>query len=167
MRPAQGLCPSTQTRTAPSWLPFSSALARLGNVYGDHPCWLRRLCFPREKMKLDLGGVQGASSRPCWPSLPEGGGSWLLWSGLHNIHKRPLRAVPFEPCFQHGGQQWAGGRWWLALARLLTACVWNVQMFPLGLQLAFKSHLPPTSRLKSGYLGHSPQQRRKPRLLSC
>lgn len=21
----------------------------------------------------------------------------------------PLRAVPLEPCFQHGGQQWAGG----------------------------------------------------------
>jgi hypothetical protein len=88
-----------------------------------------------------LGGGLGAFSLLCWPSLPEGGGSWLLWDGLHNIHKWPLRTVPPEPCFQHGGQQWAGGGW-LALTLLLTTCVWNVQMFPLGLQLALTPSYP-------------------------
>jgi hypothetical protein len=27
------------------------------------------------------------------PGLPEGGGSWLGWNRLHNVHGRPLRAV--------------------------------------------------------------------------
>lgn len=118
-------------------------------------------------MELGLQGGLGASPSPCWPSLLEGGGSWLLWDGLHNIHKWPLRTVPSESCFQHGGQQWAGGgRRGLALTLLLTTCVWNVQMFPLGLQLALTSPLPPTSRLRNGHLGHSSQLRRKPRLLS-
>lgn len=48
----------------------------------------------------------------------------------------PSELFPLSPVSSMAASNGLGVGGWLALTLLLTTCVWNAQMFPLGLQLA-------------------------------
>jgi hypothetical protein len=123
----------------------SSPLALRGDILGQGPpCWAEgNLLLPGRGWDLLTGTGVGASFCCTVLACQREEAAGLGGTGYIMSMGGPSELFS-GPCFQHSSQRRVGVPG-LAFAHLLTTCVWNVQMFPWGLQLP-----PPPSCPASG-----------------